>query len=406
MSRSGKKMRALFGPSPAVLAALVLVSGLGVFADEALASAASLPRNTSAPTISGSPVEGQKLTADTETWSGTTPITFSYHWQRCDASGGSCVGPIATGSSITLGGGSVGKTFRVKVTASNADGARSATSLATPVVTAATATTTSAATTTSTPATNGCATSGGTVPVADVSLPAQLSIDGTQINPSTVTYGTRSLTVRIHVSGCGGSVDGALVYVTAVPYGQFGIPNEQATGLGWVGDSPVHGARRVPGQQQAAAHRDVRPRHSPREERHRRHLGPPARLLPRHPRLKSRRPGSADSGRPTGRPRRERLPVERSSPATPVRLDPDRLAPIPPRAPAHPLRHRPSAARSCTRRVDSPRERPSNTSSASAAERRWESRLACSRTGTLSSALPRAHRSAAAAHPRPCRSRR
>jgi hypothetical protein len=36
------------------------------------------------------------------------------------------------------------------------------------------------------------------------------------------------------VSACGGSVEGALVYVTAVPYGQFGIPNEQATGSdGW-----------------------------------------------------------------------------------------------------------------------------------------------------------------------------
>jgi hypothetical protein len=70
--------------------------------------------------------------------------------------------------------------------------------------------------------------------VADVSLPAQLAIDGTQINPSTVTYGTRTMTVRIHVSACGGSVEGALVYVTAVPFGQLNIPNEQATGPdGW-----------------------------------------------------------------------------------------------------------------------------------------------------------------------------
>ena len=41
---------------------------------------------------------------------------------------------------------------------------------------------------------------------------------------------TRSLTARFHVSACGGSVEGALVYVTAVPYGQFAIPNEQPTG--------------------------------------------------------------------------------------------------------------------------------------------------------------------------------
>jgi hypothetical protein len=31
------------------------------------------------------------------------------------------------------------------------------------------------------------------------------------------------------VSACGGSVAGAVVYVTAVPYGQFTIPNEQPT---------------------------------------------------------------------------------------------------------------------------------------------------------------------------------
>ena len=55
-----------------------------------------------------------------------------------------------------------------------------------------------------------------------------------QVTPSTVTYGTRSITARFHVSACGGSVQGALVYVTAVPYGMFNIPNEQATGAdGW-----------------------------------------------------------------------------------------------------------------------------------------------------------------------------
>ena len=54
------------------------------------------------------------------------------------------------------------------------------------------------------------------------------------MSPSTITFGTRSVTGRFHVSACGGSVEGALVYVTAVPYGQFAIPNEQATGSdGW-----------------------------------------------------------------------------------------------------------------------------------------------------------------------------
>jgi hypothetical protein len=70
--------------------------------------------------------------------------------------------------------------------------------------------------------------------LSSVSPPARLTIDQTQVSSSTITYGTRSLTARFHVSACSGSVEGALVYVTAVPYGQFAIPNEQATGSdGW-----------------------------------------------------------------------------------------------------------------------------------------------------------------------------
>ena len=57
---------------------------------------------------------------------------------------------------------------------------------------------------------------------------------GISCNPSPVTFGTSTLTVRIHISACGGSVQGALVYVTAVPYNMFDIPDEQTTGSdGW-----------------------------------------------------------------------------------------------------------------------------------------------------------------------------
>ena len=59
-------------------------------------------------------------------------------------------------------------------------------------------------------------------------------IDQTQVSPSTITYATRSLTVRFHVTACKGNVQGALVFVTAVPYGMFGAANEQTTGSdGW-----------------------------------------------------------------------------------------------------------------------------------------------------------------------------
>jgi hypothetical protein len=101
-------------------------------------------------------------------------------------------------------------------------------------VVAPAAATTTTATTSTTPVSSGCSTSGGTVAIAGISAPAHLSIDQFQVTPSTISYTTRSLTARFHVSACGGSVQGALVYVTAVPYGMFAIPNEQTTGAdGW-----------------------------------------------------------------------------------------------------------------------------------------------------------------------------
>ena len=43
----------------------------------------SLPVNTLAPTISGTPQQGQTLTAGSGDWQGTAPISYAYQWQRC-----------------------------------------------------------------------------------------------------------------------------------------------------------------------------------------------------------------------------------------------------------------------------------------------------------------------------------
>ena len=121
----------------------------------------------------------------------------------------------------------VDNTLRVVVTAKNADGSSARTSVPTAVV--------KAAPVAPPPVADGCAKKGGTVPVAGITPPARLLIDQTSVSPSAITHQTRSLTARFHVSACGGSVEGALIYVTAVPYGQFAIPNEQPTGSdGWV----------------------------------------------------------------------------------------------------------------------------------------------------------------------------
>ena len=49
------------------------------------------PANTVAPVVSGTRVDGETLSTNDGTWSGTQPILFTYQWQRCDAAGNTCV---------------------------------------------------------------------------------------------------------------------------------------------------------------------------------------------------------------------------------------------------------------------------------------------------------------------------
>jgi hypothetical protein len=114
----------------------VLLTALAVpSAGSARAHAA--PRNTGEPRVTGTTIEGHRLTADDGTWSGTTPFRFTYRWLRCDPSGGGVNGaacgaiPGATGRTYLLGRLDVGARLRVRVTAANAEGSATATSNAT-----------------------------------------------------------------------------------------------------------------------------------------------------------------------------------------------------------------------------------------------------------------------------------
>ncbi len=118
---------------PLLLAALA--SLLMVGSGSALASArhaAASPTNTSAPTITGTAATGATLSATSGAWNGATPISYAYQWQRCNSSGSSC-GTIsgATNQNYVVSNSDAGRTIRVQVTATNADGSNQALSGAT-----------------------------------------------------------------------------------------------------------------------------------------------------------------------------------------------------------------------------------------------------------------------------------
>jgi hypothetical protein len=194
------------------------------------------PKNTSAPTLSGTPQEGQTLTANPGSYSGSTPITYQFQYRRCDKTGGSCSnsGGTTTQTIYKLTSADVGDTIRVNVTATNKDGATTATSAATGVIAAP-------------PVTNGCPSGSGGIDVSKLSLPARLAIDGQQASPTVVRRSTSDLTLRFHVSACGGRpVMGALMYATAVPFEQFNVPPEASSGSdGWA-TLTLHKASRFP----------------------------------------------------------------------------------------------------------------------------------------------------------------
>ena len=119
---STKKKRRLM-----VRAVLPLTAALAVmFSSSAGAATQVAPVNTTAPTIAGTAKVGQALTASDGTWT-NTPTSYAYQWLRCNGGGNSCVN-VANGTqkTYTLVGADAGRTIRVKVTATNADGAASA----------------------------------------------------------------------------------------------------------------------------------------------------------------------------------------------------------------------------------------------------------------------------------------
>lgn len=190
-------------PKLLLLAALA-AAGSAVLAGSAFAQGGA-PQSQTGPWISGSHQVGEMLTANTGQWSSASTVAYAYQWQRCARGGIDCanVGG-ATDQTYVLGSGDAGSTVRVIVTATNADGASAAPSVATATIQPATGVL-------------GATYPGPMINATSVALPNRLFIDRIKLSPGGV-FSRLPIVARIHVTDLNGSaVAGALVRVASVP---------------------------------------------------------------------------------------------------------------------------------------------------------------------------------------------
>jgi hypothetical protein len=93
------------------------------------------PLSTQAPTLSGTAAEGRLLTVHAGSWSGGSPIHFSFQWLRCNRHANGCaVVEGATSATFRLGGAEVGGRVEARVTAVNAVGSATTPTAASAIV--------------------------------------------------------------------------------------------------------------------------------------------------------------------------------------------------------------------------------------------------------------------------------
>ena len=131
----------------AVLGAAAAVAALAVAFTAALAGSSAAattvaPNDVAEPQISGTPRVGQVLRTTRGTWTGTTPMEFTFRWFRCQGAGAPDASDCrrisnAGDNTYVLRQADAGFRIRSQVVARNADGQDTATSNPTSVVTGA-----------------------------------------------------------------------------------------------------------------------------------------------------------------------------------------------------------------------------------------------------------------------------
>jgi len=128
------------GGTRSASALAIVALALAVPAGNGVAAPAAPPVNTGEPAITGILGVGRYLTSSTGSWTGTTPLTFTYQWVRCGADGG-----LPDGSNCPAVAGATNRRYRlrlvdmgfrmrVRVTATNSEGSQTATSNSTAIV--------------------------------------------------------------------------------------------------------------------------------------------------------------------------------------------------------------------------------------------------------------------------------
>lgn len=189
------------------------------------------PTNTGPPIVTGNAAVGQTLSTDFGTWASKFLVDFSDDWLRCDGAGGNCQAIGATGTTYVVADADKGSTLRSRVTATNPAGTTVVQSAQTAVVPGAPPVTPPPPPPPAPPTGAGCP-AGRVAQVASVTSPAQLVIDRQIAAPRVIPRQSgQDVVVRYRViDTCGQPVAGALVYATAVPFGQMATPAEAPTG--------------------------------------------------------------------------------------------------------------------------------------------------------------------------------